>query len=123
MKIHIEKNKTKERNSLLQLLRVSSATEAYEMYAWCELNEKERQLFEEDPRLKDKLFIEYEYRGSDLSPEVSMMVDRDDNGFRFVAYNARELKELEKEIKERAEALKYRILEVGDTEGSSTTEI
>ena len=108
---------------MLQLLRVSSATEAYEMYAWCELNEKERQLFEEDPRLKDKLFIEYEYRGSDLSPEVSMMVDRDDNGFRFVAYNARELKELEKEIKERAEALKYRILEVGDTEGSSTTEI
>lgn len=123
MKVHIDKNKTKERNRLSQLLRLSSATEAYEIHAWYELNDQERRLLEEAPRLKDKILFEYEYNGSDLSPEVSEMIDRNDDGFRFVAYSARELKEMEKKIKEWAETLKYRIGEISDTEGSSTTQI
>lgn len=123
MKIHIDKNKTEERNRLTQFLRLASATECYEIYAWYELSEEERSLLEEDPRLKDKILFDYEYNGSDLSPTVNMMVDREDNGFRFVAYSARELKELERKIKDRAETLKYRIEEISDTEGSSTTEI
>lgn len=123
MKVHIDKNKTEERNRLTQLLRIASATECYEIHAWYELNDQEKRLLEKDPRLKDKILFDYEYNGSDLSPSVNMMVDREDDGFRFVAYSARELNDLEEKIKDRAETLKYRIAEISDTEGSSTTQI
>lgn len=120
MEIHIDKNKTKERNSLTQLLRISSATECYEIRARYELNERERKLLNEDPRLKDKIAVEYEKDGSDLSPTVEQMVG---DGWRFVAYSARELKEMENRIKDNAETLKGLIEEIDDTEGSSTIQI
>jgi len=126
MKIHIHKEQSDEKTSLMQLIGLTKPSKCYEVYAWFEVTNDEMAIIEKSPDLKDKKMFDYIYERLDLSPTVKSMIKPPKagaKGHRFVAYTSDDFFKLEQTIVDAAKALKSHIEGLKDSSASSTIEI
>ena len=126
MKIHIHKQQSDEKTSLIQIIGLSRPKKCYEVYAWFEVSPEERAVIDKSPDLLKRKMFDYTYELLDLSPSVNSMIKppkQGEKGHRFVAYTSDDFFALENKIVDAAKALKSNIEGLNNSGGSTTIEI